>query len=528
MKHLLEKIRQAGIFLKAENGQVKLSVPTGQDCTAIISEIKANKAALLEYIGGLQGPAEKQEPLLLPGQADGELFCQQRKEYLRFQLIGSYAFNMNLMCPFRKLNRQAFRKTMQALFDRHEALRTTFMRRDGKSYQQVHPCFPVDGIIEEMDISEDPEKESTANTLYMRYSGYPFDLEKELMASVTLVKVLHDTHLLLMTMHHSICDDASVKVMKEEIEQMYEAFAAGCENPLQPLSWQYKDYAYWMNELMRSKKAAKARDYYHEMITESVRKQYGVGSLQMLGVSYREELLAEVKSARSDLDAGFREELVGAIVRLYPPPGAAYNAYISNSLLEELSKISSYHKTSLNMLLTAAFAMMMSSEGQGRQLRFYIPRSTRSHSEFEGVVGWLTSEIIVCIDLEKTPDLPSLLKQVDDVFFEASEHSFYPHETLLAELDIPLSVLTPCLLNFIQVKTDILHDTTPEHFSNGSGHFNFRCELFEFSNGIKLSVNYCKDFFTAADIERMMQALLDILYGFVSQYTLAAAEPVHA
>jgi hypothetical protein len=523
MKQLLEKIRQSGIFIRAENGQLKLSVPPDQDFTTIINEIKANKAGLLEFISSMQDVQEIHGPQLPSGQADYELFHQQRKEYLRFLMLGSYAFNMNLMCPFRKIDRHAFKKTMQSLFDRHEALRTTFVRRGEKFYQEVHPCFPVDGIIEEMDICEHPGKEERANEIYMLSSGYPFDFERELMVEIRLVKVLHDTHLLLMTIHHIICDDASVKLMKEEIETLYAAFAAGGENPLQPITWQYKDYSAWMNGILRSKKAEKARAYYHEKITASIKKEYGIASLPLPGVSYREELLEEVKKIKGDDWAGIREELAGSIVRLLPPPGSAYNTYISRSLYEELLKVSSFYKTSLNMLLTAAFAIMMSREGDCEQIRFYVPRSARMYSEFEGIVGWLTSEIIACIDLEISPELPLLLAQVDKVFFEASENSFYPHEALLSELDIPLSVLTPCLLNFIPVKADVLHDTAPEHFSHGSGHFNFRCELFEFSNGIKLSVNYCTGVYTAADTERMMNTLLEILGGFVSESTLAVA-----
>lgn len=528
MEKLLLKLKQAGIGIQATGEQLKISVPEGYNHANLINEIRENKDALLEFIQSKNEGHAKPPPVLPVPQEKYELFYQQKKEYLRYLLTGSYAFNLNMLITFRKIDRSAFFKALQVLFDRHESLRTTFFHEDGKMYQQVHPNFPINGIVEELDISKDKFKEDSAAEIWNASISYPFNFNKELMIDLKLVKVLHDTHVLLAVMHHVISDDVSVKLLKDEMQNLYEAFAKKKPNPLPPPKWQYKDYAQWINELLRSEKAVKARAYYTQKIASSVEQEHE-RSLQEITreMSYRQELADELGRAPGYQNMPLKEELFGSIVRLYPPPGAVYVTYLPGAIVDKIVKLAVRHKTSLNMIMTAAFATMLAMEGD-KNVRFFMPCSTRLHEEFDAIAGWLISEIIVCIDVDLGLDFLSLLKHVERIFFETMVHSFYPHEMLLNDLNLPLSVLAPYFINFIPAHDEVIHDTTPVHIEEGSGHFNFRCVVFEFSNALKFTTHYNSNLYSPAEAERMINTFMRVINRFVLEegnFQLTALQP---
>lgn len=517
METLLLKLKQAGISIHVSGAQLKVSIPEGSHYPNLINEIKEHKEALIDFIHHKNVTEVKTPPSLPAKQDKYELFYQQKKEYLRYLLTGSYAFNLNLLVTFRKLDRAALFRALEVLFERHESLRTTFFHQDGKMYQCIHPASPIQGIVEELDISKHKVKEDSAAEIWNASISYTFNFNKELSIDLKLVKVLHDTHVLLAVMHHAISDDVSVKLLKDELITLYEAFVKKKSNPLAPPKWQYKDYAQWINELLRSEKAHNAKSFYFNKIKSSVEMEHHK-TLDLITkeMSYRQELLEELERTPGYDKMPFKEELFGSIVRLYPPPGAVYVSYLPGAIVDKIIKLAVKHKTSLNMIMTAAFAAMLAIEGNSN-VRFFMPCSTRLHEEFDAISGWLISEIIVCIDVDLSVNFLALLKQVERIFFETMVHSFYPHEQLLNDLNLPLSVLAPYFINFIPAHDEVVHDNTPVHIEEGSGHFNFRCVVFEFSNALKFTTHYNSNIYRPDEVERMINTFIRIINRFVQE-----------
>ena len=79
----------------------------------------------------------------------------------------------------------------------------------------------------------------------------PFDLLHGPLLRLRLLQLAPAEHVLLLTMHHIICDGWSIGVFLRETAQLYEAFRQGRASPLQDLPIQYADLAIWQRELAR-------------------------------------------------------------------------------------------------------------------------------------------------------------------------------------------------------------------------------------------------------------------------------------
>lgn len=76
----------------------------------------------------------------------------------------------------------------------------------------------------------------------------PFDILAEPLARAELWSIGSDQHVLLVSLHHSITDGASVALMQRELAEAYAAALQGGQPGWAPLPVQLADYAAWQRE----------------------------------------------------------------------------------------------------------------------------------------------------------------------------------------------------------------------------------------------------------------------------------------
>lgn len=505
MEKLINKIRQSNIRISVVNNQLKLSIPPGADASAILAEVREHKEALIAYIQKARSGATAVAMQPHANQNGGvyDVFHQQKKEYLRFLVLGPQSFNMGFNLKFENVDRPALEKAVLTIFERHESLRTTYSCNDGVLQQHVHALHTIGNRIQYFDLSEKENKEALAQELFFSAVNRKFDFEKDLLTDIRLVRVDATATYLLVTVHHVGCDDISRGILEREIQVLYNAFRNGKEDPLPPAGLQYKDYAAWANSFLHGEKGNAARDFY--------RKKIGASLDELPGASYREILRNELQRASVNADEQPFQQAFGALVNLYPQKGARYRACIKESALNKVKQLAVACGCSLNMALTAAFAAWLRKVTGREGIRLYIPFSTRDAPEFEGVMGWLTSEIILTIPVKAGMTARQLIQEVTSGLLETSPHRYYPHEAILNDLDIPLHELVHALLNFERAPVRRLEHFAPMHDENGSGHFNLRCVIAEYENGLELLVNYNTSIYTREQVTRHVQLFIDLL-----------------
>ena len=150
-----------------ECDQLKYSAPKGRITDDLLAEIRKNKVELLNLVKDTK--RFRQAIPLSPVGRTGNLrlsFAQERLWFLYHLFPESPAYNVSIKMRLAGiLDRPALQKSLQALVDRHESLRTCFPTIGGQPVQVIRDNGPVP--LAEHNLRDLPkaERETTADKL---------------------------------------------------------------------------------------------------------------------------------------------------------------------------------------------------------------------------------------------------------------------------------------------------------------------------------------------------------------------------
>jgi len=137
----------------------------------------------------------------------------------------------------------ALKKSFQLVVDRHEALRTTFAELDGEVVQIVADTIPASFSVSRLSMAAEHDRTGRVAHPIREEALRRFDLVSGSLARARLFSVQPDEHILAVTLHHSVADALSQRVLQRELWAAYEALLDGGEPELPPLVIQYADFA---------------------------------------------------------------------------------------------------------------------------------------------------------------------------------------------------------------------------------------------------------------------------------------------
>src|SRR5882724_1584382 len=170
--------------------------------------------------------------------------AQERLWFLeQLGLVGG-SYNIALAVRLKgSLDVAALSAALSEVVRRHEALRTRFETREGGAVQVIDPSWAVS--IEAVTVAPEEARRRARAAM-----DRPFDLARDRLLRLALLRLADEEHVLVLVMHHIVSDGWSMGVLVREVEALYAAFAAGGPSPLrdlalQDLAIQYADYAVW-------------------------------------------------------------------------------------------------------------------------------------------------------------------------------------------------------------------------------------------------------------------------------------------
>ena len=370
--------------------------------------------ALLRPIAGFGGQAARttrdavDAPALVSVDRSQPLplsFAQERLWFLHQLAPQSSVYNVFRCLSLRgPLSLEALEASWLELVQRHEALRTRFARIDGKPVQAIDPDVRAPLAIVDLTGMQPSRREAEARLLADVESHRAFDLVSGPLARATVVRLGKAHHLLLLALHHIVCDGWSLDVLLRDWSALYAAACEGRDANLSPLPLQPGDFAQWQH---------KHDDHYRG-------------------------------AALADLAAYWKQRLAGAPPLLTLPwdrPRPAVQTFEGRHLWRALaSALSDQVRESARaagvtpfVFLLAAFkALLMRYTGQ-RAPVVGTPVADRSRVESEGLVGFFVDTAVLRTDLSGDPTFAVLLDRVRTTVLEAHDHAV-PFEKLIEAL----------------------------------------------------------------------------------------------
>jgi natural product biosynthesis luciferase-like monooxygenase protein/FkbM family methyltransferase len=479
VKQELTKLIQAGLRFEVSQGKLQV-----RGNLAVLSDedkqfLKVNKEAIISLIEDQTHdiPVIQKVNNNLPKPLS---FSQQGLWLL--DKISEGSNHYNLVSAFRlrgKLNYAALDQTFLTIVQRHESLRCTFLVDiSGEPVQQLREVSDFNVSVEEIDASAE-NYELQAAQIIGEEARRVFDLTKDLLLSVRLLKLSDEEHILIVNMHHIASDGWSRGILVKEFSVLYSSFVKGEPNPLPDLSIQYSDYAYWQRQWLKGKMLEEQTNFWKAQLS-------GLPVLHNLPLDKARPLLQSFK-------------------------GSTHTSRIPKGLLTALYELCQSEAASLFMGIHAAFSTLLSRYSNETDIVVGCPIANRERAETAELVGFFMNLLVLRSDLSQKPGFRELVRQSKKMLEEAYQYQQMPFEKLVDELKVkrnlghnPLFQILLSLQNNQKEEISI-PDLVMEsvNFAGNSAKYDLSLNISENAEGLILSWEYNTDLFEASTIARM-------------------------
>lgn len=433
-------------------------------------------------------------------------FAQQRLWFLDQLIPDNTIYNVPTVIRLTgSLNLTALEQTFNEIVHRHETLRTTFIVLDGQPLQAIAPSLTIPISVLDLQLLPDDEREVEVKSIVTAEIEHPFNLSSGPLLRVKLLVLSNTEHILLLNMHHIICDDWSIGVLIRELGMLYTAFAQNQPSPLLELPLQYADFAHWQREWLQG---------------EVLQTQLTYWQQQLNGISMLHLPTDKPRPAIQSYE------------------GATQFFELPKKLTDALETLSQQEGVTFFMMLLAAFKTLLYRYTDQEDIAVGSPIANRNRSEIEGLIGFFVNSLVLRSNLSGNPSFREVLGRVREVTLGAYSQQDLPFDKLVEELhperklshhplfqvvfslqNAPMSALelpglVPSFLNIDFKKTRFDLEL---HLWKCSDDFRSLWGAnWEYSEGLRGVIVYNKDVFDKATISRVLEHFKTLLSSIVA------------
>ena len=479
---LITKLNQANIKLSLVNGQIKFDdiINNGE----LYESVKFYERDLIEFLEGSEsGKSESIEKA--PHSELHELSYAQRRLWILDQMEDAgTTYNIPMAFEIRgNLDFESFEKSFNYLVNRHESLRTTIVIQNGQPRQKIKELKDSGFEVYYNDL----RGESVNNALVLKYideeKNRKFNLSEGPLIRAVMLHVDDDHYIFLLTLHHVISDGWSVEVLIREFLFLYNGFKEGVDVHLPALSIQYKDYAYWQRKMLSGVSLKRYSDFWTNEFS---------GKLPVLDLP---------------------------IDNIRPPvmthSGEVVNIKLNRVALNNLYMLGNAYRCSLFMTLQALLNVLFYKYTEQEDIIVGFPIAGRDHDELEGQIGFYVNTLALRTKFNSSDTFVDLMQKVRVNILNAYDHSIYPFDRLIDELDIPRDVSRSALFDIMvefqensfvsDGQSADLEGLSIKGYDNDFkvAKFDLSFSFTELVDGLDLAITYNKDLFDQVRINNM-------------------------
>ena len=402
-----------------------------------------------------------------------------------------------------ELNTDLVEKALNVIIARHEILRTTIRVIDEEPSAVVHESWPL--RLKQIDLSSLPptRRETEVERLLIDEPRLPYHLETEPGIRVTLLHLGRQEHVLILMMHHIICDWSSIGVLWRELSALYRAGCSDQPLELPALQIQHGDYAVWQQRMMAGKEIEIDLAYWHENLR---------GAPVLLDLP---------------IDKSSRPHSISH-------RGARRRFQIPSTLTLALRDCSRRERASLFTIFTAALDTLLYRYTGQEDILVGVPLADRDRPELQPLIGFLLHTHVLRTQLSEDLTFRKLLARVQKGVLDLYAHRSPPFDQVVSRVqpqrNPSYSPLFQVMINWrdrdqqpsfigldgLEVDSLLAESRTSK--------FDMTLMLTDGGDEILLEMEYSTDLFDEARIERMVGHLRSLLEGAVTNPEQRLAE----
>ena len=327
----------------------------------------------------------------------------------------------------------------------------------------------------------------------------PFDLEAGPVFRAKLLRLDHEHHVLVVTMHHIIADGWSHNIFQQELWSIYDAMVRGAKPALPPLPIQYGDFSAWQSEWLVSDEAREHLDFWTKELSSSL----------------------TILDFPTDHPPSHRISLQGGLETFLLP----------QDLTRALKSRSQAENVTMFMLLLTGFVVLLSRYADQPEVTVGSPVANR-RTETEPLIGPFAGPVAIHVKLAGNPKLRDVLEQVRDATLNALAHAELPFEVLLEKLQVrSVHGRNPLFQFYFFYQTAFLQPrqlqqlkVTPMPTFGLGTPFEMQLGIIERAEGVRLQLEYNAGLFKQATIQRVLDDYRKILETMLRNPEQSAGE----
>lgn len=384
----------------------------------------------------------------------------------------------------------ALRRALESLVERHEMLRTAFIEVDGEPFQVILPEARLTTAVSRWDGRGSVE--ALVRRLLDAEARRTFDLASAPLIRSIVVQLGEEDFLLLLTLHHIVCDGWSMTVVLSEVAELYAAGREGRPPRLRPLGYRYVDYVRWESEQDGSASRQRQLRYWTE---------------QLAGASRFLELPTDHPRPQV-------QSLLGAQVQLRWP--GAFGDQLESFCQRE-------GVTVFVALLAALDALLYRWTGQD-DVHVGVPVANRSYVHVEGLVGVFINTVVLRARMDGATTFRELLHAVRESSLGALANQELPFEKLVEALAPERSQDRPVLFQVDFAVQDpssivlVLPGLTTRYLQGdtGTAKFDLTLSVWPGTDGLDWICEYNRTLFEPETVRRLFDSLRELLAAAIA------------
>jgi len=394
------------------------------------------------------------------------------------------------------LNLSAFERAVNEIRRRHNSLRTTFsLSRTGIPQQHIAPYLPSSIIVKDVSTLPIDHIQTETNLFIAEGARHPFDLTKDSLMRISLLRVQKNEHLLSLTFQHLISDGWSRNLFLDELSILYSDFSNNQPASLLEPAAQYSDFCFWQQQWLASKEKSESQAYWQAQCQE-----------------------IPVLLLPNDKPRPPHQTYVGA----------RQTVSIAPDLTNALRQLSQQQGVTLFMTLLAGFKVLLYSYTGQKDLSVGTAVAGRNRVQWEKVIGLFINSLPLRTQIDSSQTFTIFLRQVREITLAAYSHQTLPFQMmvdLITSKETPNSRLNsaPLFQTFFLLQNFETSDlrlsgltAMPLDVDTGTAKIDLTLELYEKSDGSLTGwFEYNSDLFSLQMVQRMVGHLTTLLAGIV-------------
>jgi hypothetical protein len=477
----LKELRLAGIALSASGGELIVKTPKNALDKRRLAQLQQHKPALIALLAeqgaGVELSARGREHASHPLS-----YAQRRLWFIWNYDEASLAYSVPVVLRLRgSLDRRALQASLADIVRRHPVLRTRFADDDGTPVQVIdQKCEVVLQIVDMQDIGSPGGVEPWLRETLER----PFDLRTGPLFKLHLLQLAGDDHILVVNMHHIVCDGWSMQIFADELSAFYNHHAHGKALRLPQQDIHYTDYCYWQRDWLASDAGQRSLAYWKTQLRDT----------PVLGLPYD-----QARGARRGERGGIHAFTVAAPL---------LKSYCHDK------------QTSLFVGLLAAYRIFLYRLTQQGDFAIGTPIANRDRKAVEPLIGFFVNTLALRRQIQPDDSFDSVLARETDGMMEAIDHQQLPFDVVVDALHLERDSATSPLFQTLFVLQNAARDLSLgmegvscshlEHVSR-SAKFDLSLIVEERGEQLECCFEYASDVFTVATVAGFADAWQTLL-----------------